>query len=161
MFKSILPTRRVPSTDFTMITSLQDVSNTKENYPSLGVAPQPTSRNMKNTFAGRKASIQLYDKKKRIDTKNNKDQNPPSPVEPVEMNQAFDQLLVSARLGIRLNSSHFRLTRMIYKFHRTSDLNSQAWTLQSRPPCSSRLRSSPSNHEKLPLFFRVLQGVAR
>lgn len=95
MFKSILPTRRVPSSDFSMVTSLQE---TKENYPSLGVAPQPAGRNPKSTF--RKASSQLYDRKKRTEPKAGKGQDSSSSVEPAQMNQAFDQLLVRPDLSV-------------------------------------------------------------
>lgn len=91
-----------------MVTSLQDVSNTKENYPSVEAVPQPTNRGMKNTFGTARPHTNLNDKKKRTDAKGNKDQGPPSPAEPIEMNQAFDQLLVSSHLVNLLNFfSHF------------------------------------------------------
>jgi hypothetical protein len=79
-----------------MVTSLQDVSNSaKENYPSLGAAQQPANRSRKNTLV--KTGAHVNDKKKGAESKT-KDQVPPSPIEPAEMDQAFDQLLVSARL---------------------------------------------------------------
>ncbi len=84
-----------------MVTSLHDVSNTKENYASIGAVPQPTNRSIRNTFGTARANANVTDKKKRADTKANKDQNPSSSVEPVEMNQAFDQLLVSGNRLLR------------------------------------------------------------
>lgn len=117
MFKSILPTRRVPSTDFSMVTSLQEA---KENYPSLGVAPQPAGRNPRNTF--RKASSQLYDRKKLTEPKNDREQDSVSPEEPAQTNQAFDQLLVRPDLSVRDGFVHLSpLIRMIFKSLQTSD----------------------------------------
>ncbi|KXN88618.1 GTPase-binding protein rid1 [Leucoagaricus sp. SymC.cos] len=92
MFKSILPSRRPPSSDFTMVTSLQDVSNSKENYPSIGMGPQPTNRGAKNTLGTGKTGAHLTDKKKRTESRN-MGQYLPSPIEQVEMDHAFDQLL--------------------------------------------------------------------
>ena len=51
MFKSILSSRRIPSSDFDMLTSLGDPAlNGKENYPALAITtnvPTTKSRNDK------------------------------------------------------------------------------------------------------------------
>ncbi|KAF9007579.1 armadillo-type protein [Cyathus striatus] len=81
MFKSILPSRRVPSSDFTMVTTLNDVSNDKENCPGV---PQSATvgRTTKPAPSLGKGHPQQNEKKKRHD-----------PRKPSETNQEFDKLL--------------------------------------------------------------------
>lgn len=78
MFKSILPSRRIPSSDFTMLTTLDDSAlNGKENYPALAIStnvPTAKSRNDKTQ-------------------KKSKSKEQPV-VEGVDMEQEFDRLLV-------------------------------------------------------------------
>ena len=69
MFKSILPSRKMSDGDFFMITS--PVDSHKENYPAM---PPPASTTAK--------------------TKTKKSKGKESPVEAMETEQAFDQLLV-------------------------------------------------------------------
>ncbi|KAF5391700.1 hypothetical protein D9757_002552 [Collybiopsis confluens] len=85
MFKSILPSKRIPSSDFTMITSLGDVSNGKENQPGSNVLAQPP----KNAKAGAKGSSKGMSDKKKLGNLKGKDQAPSGE----DMNDAFDQLL--------------------------------------------------------------------
>lgn len=72
MFKSILPSRKLPDGDFLMVTSPLDGS--KENYPALTTTTNMTTK---------------------LKVKKSKSRD--SPVEPVATEQAFDQLLVRAR----------------------------------------------------------------
>jgi hypothetical protein len=73
MFKSILPSRKVPDGDFFMVTPPAD--SLKENYPALGTA-----------------STNHAPKAKTEKRKKSKDQETPPDVAVTE--QAFDQLLV-------------------------------------------------------------------
>ncbi|KAI0076019.1 hypothetical protein K474DRAFT_1313687 [Panus rudis PR-1116 ss-1] len=74
MFKSILPSRRLPATEFTMVTTLGDSAvNGKENYPALATTTNIT-----------KPRAEKHKKSK--STKDVKDNAP-------DMEQAFTQLL--------------------------------------------------------------------
>ena len=83
MFKGILPSKRIPSTEFTMVTSLGDISNGKENVPDP--VPAVPAKPSKVTA--------LKDKAKHEKSKSMKALQDFS-VEPVATNQAFDRLLV-------------------------------------------------------------------
>ncbi|TFK33227.1 armadillo-type protein [Crucibulum laeve] len=88
MFKNILPSKRVPSTEFSMITSLADTTNFKENHPSTGtVQPLVTSKSKPVTMS--KGFAPVDGKKKKGDNKKAKEK----PIESVGMEQAFDRLL--------------------------------------------------------------------
>lgn len=82
MFKGILPSKRISSSEFTMVTSLGDISNGKENLPA-----DPA-----NTSLGNKPLKALQPK-----TKHEKSKSAKVPqdaiTEPQGMNQAFDQML--------------------------------------------------------------------
>ncbi|KAF8071848.1 armadillo-type protein [Lyophyllum atratum] len=85
MFKGILPSKRISSSDFTMVTTLGDL-NGKENLPTA--APQVA----KNTKLAPKGQGQAVEKKKRGDNKKPKEvleQQSDGPT----MIQAFDRLL--------------------------------------------------------------------
>ena len=87
MFKGILPSKRLPSTEFTMVTSLGDISNGKENVPD------PVS-----TVPAKPSKVATYkDKAKHEKSKSVKTLQDFS-VEPIVTNQAFDKLLVSGIL---------------------------------------------------------------
>ena len=89
MFKSILPSRRVPSTDFTIITNLVE-SQGKENQPTqLVQIPADKARSASKGF------MQIHEKKKKADAKRSKDVSPPET--PIS-GEAFDKLLVSCRM---------------------------------------------------------------
>ncbi|KAF5382020.1 hypothetical protein D9615_004437 [Tricholomella constricta] len=87
MFKGILPSKRISSSDFTMITTLGDL-NGKENLPT------PTPQTVKGPKATNKGQGQGLDKKKRGDNKKVKETQD-VPTDGPAMNQAFDRLLVS------------------------------------------------------------------
>lgn len=89
-----------------MVTSLNDVSNTvKENYPNLGIGQQPLNRSMKNTLHNNKIGTSLNERKKKLDK--NKDQFSSLTVNEVEMDNAFDQLLVCVLVvNVQVGSSH-------------------------------------------------------
>lgn len=74
MFKSILPSKKVPDAEFHMITP--PVDSSKENYPAF--APANTGKTR-------------LDKPKKSKSKDT------TPVEPAAMEEAFDRLLVGAR----------------------------------------------------------------
>ncbi|KAJ7592936.1 armadillo-type protein [Mycena floridula] len=83
MFKNILPSKRVPSSDFTMITPLRDADiNSKENQPHKSTGPAKSSGPVSKGFAP------SFEKRKRANTKG-KDEF----VQVLGMNQAFDKLL--------------------------------------------------------------------
>lgn len=97
MFKSILPVKRIPSSDFTMVTPLTDsqtMPNGKENHPGSAMVAStalPTqSKGVRQTLVAPKGLPQPNEKKKRVEGKKAKEQS----IEPIGTNQAFDKLLV-------------------------------------------------------------------
>ena len=97
MFKSILPVKRIPSSDFTMVTPLTDsqaMPNGKENHPGSAIVtptPLPTQgRGIRQALAAPKGLPQPNERKKRSETKKTREE----PTELVGTNQAFDKLLV-------------------------------------------------------------------
>lgn len=87
MFKGILPSRRAPSGDFTVITNIVD-DRAKENQPGQTQMPATKGRTATKGF------LQMNEKKKKIDSKKNKDSAPikhDTPISP----QEFNKLLVS------------------------------------------------------------------
>ena len=90
MFKSILPSKRVPSTDFSIITDLVDGQG-KENLPTQSVQPQILANKARSVNKG---FMQTHEKKKKAEPKRSKDISPPeTPI----TGEAFDKLLVSCR----------------------------------------------------------------
>ncbi|KAF8656259.1 hypothetical protein AX16_002695 [Volvariella volvacea WC 439] len=90
MFKNILPSKRIPSSDFTIVTPSPDsLPNGKENQPGVGMLP-PVSPNAKGTRQVLAINKIQANEKKRTE-KNNKDQTKPSDIPGT--NQAFDKLL--------------------------------------------------------------------
>ena len=71
MLKSILPSRKVPDADFTMVTSPPEPANGKENYPTI-----PTN------LARLRGDKSKKSKGKEV-------------IQDVQTEQAFDKLLVS------------------------------------------------------------------
>lgn len=87
MFKGILPSKRISTSEFTMVTSLGDISNGKENLPSDAVQPAKPPKAPANK------------------SKSKTPQNTTG--EPQVTSQAFEKLLVSPVLSsTRLSSSH-------------------------------------------------------
>ncbi|KAG6373393.1 hypothetical protein JVT61DRAFT_6542 [Boletus reticuloceps] len=86
MFKGILPSKRLPSTEFTMVTSLDDISNGKENVPDplsvVPAKPQKMTVHKDRVKHGKSKSVKAL-------------QDFAVEVEPVVTNQAFDKLLAS------------------------------------------------------------------
>jgi hypothetical protein len=97
MFKSILPSKKVPDADFFMVTSPTLPSEgAKENYPALATTTNTTKIRA--------------EKPKKSKTKD-------LPMEPVAMEQAFDKLLVSLHYtchGTKVDSNYFQ--RMSFRF---------------------------------------------
>jgi len=88
MFKSILPSKRIPSGEFTFVTPLAGDGLGKENMPTSQASGATKGR------TGPKGFIQTTEKKKKLEIKKTKDLNlvEPSLVSP----QAFDKLLVKS-----------------------------------------------------------------
>lgn len=74
MFKSILPSKRLPDSDFFMVTPTSPTEGSKENFPALAPATNTTKTRV--------------EKPRKSKTKD-------ATIEPVAMEQAFDKLLVS------------------------------------------------------------------
>lgn len=91
MFKGILPSRRIPSGDFTIITNLVD-DHAKENQYNPSGQTQVTATKGRT---GTKGFLQMNEKKKKSDSKKANDSAPKQvsdvPISP----QEFDKLLVS------------------------------------------------------------------
>jgi hypothetical protein len=94
MFKGILSSRRIASSDFTMITPLGDANaGGKENLPGTAVAPPlGVHKNTKVAPAADKGYVQASDKKKRGESK--KGNGDGYHLQGPTMNKAFDRLLV-------------------------------------------------------------------
>lgn len=132
MFKGILPSKRVASSDFTMVTPLLE-TNGKENLPGV-VVSSAAQKSTRSALAVNKVQMQVLGKKKRADVKNVNNLD----LEGAGMNQAFDRLLVRKPLFV---ISYGYLTalvfRMIYKYPLLCDLNLLEWMLLSKRPCSN------------------------
>jgi hypothetical protein len=94
MFKGILPAKRIPSTEFSMVTNLAEASG-KENMPGGAVLPPPSKGTRQATATKGLGLGQPQDKKKRGDAKKGKVTPEPQPLDAPDMNMAFDKLLVS------------------------------------------------------------------
>ena len=82
MFKSILPSRKMPDADFLIVTPQTD--SHKENYPALSSAPATT----------------------KTKSKKSKDKDTPMVIDAEQTEQAFDELLVrDAQCWFRLKRS--------------------------------------------------------
>jgi hypothetical protein len=92
MFKGILPSKRVSSSDFTMVTPLLDI-NGKENLPGVSAPFSAAQKSTKSVLVANKTQIQIPEKKKRGEVKKGTDFKHQD-VEGSGMNQAFDRLLV-------------------------------------------------------------------
>lgn len=101
MFKGILPSKRIVSSDFTMVTNFGDPgANGKENQP--GTLPPPGAlKGTKPALSMSKGFAQSYEKK-RTET-----QDKDRPTEVLGMNQAFDKLLVCLPTLFAIRYIHF------------------------------------------------------
>lgn len=104
MFKGILPSRRIPSGDFTIITNLVD-DHAKENQYNLSSQTQAPGTKGRT---GTKGFLQMNEKKKKSDSKKADDPAPKRVPETLISPQEFDKLLVSCYhhfLSFNINSS--------------------------------------------------------
>lgn len=152
MFKGILPPRRAPSPEFTIVNPL--VENGKENLPNpLARRPEAPSQtsNGKVAVAPRSTKATTTQDK----SKHRKGDVPPHTAPATaSTDREFDRLLVRACHG-SMSSDHPALGLIsISCVHRTickslprSVQSSRAWSLPLRLPCSSRLTSS-TRHQR-------------
>lgn len=118
MFKGILPSRRIPSGDFTIITNLVD-DHAKENQYNLSSQTQVPAKGR----TGTKTFLQMNEKKKKSDSKNSAPtQVPHTPISP----QEFDKLLVRYYY-LPIAAVHV-WCRTISKFLHPWDLSFMEWT---------------------------------
>ncbi|KAF8183389.1 armadillo-type protein [Pholiota molesta] len=89
MFKGILPSRRVPSGDFTIITNLVD-SQGKENQPNLPSQPRMPATKGRSVSKG----FLTGERKKKTDTKRSKDTPVLDMLDTPISGEAFDKLLL-------------------------------------------------------------------
>ena len=103
MFKGILPPRRVPSPEFTIVSPL--VENGKENLPASPALHPEASQNGKVTVAAKsgKAAAAAQDKSKR-----KKGGDTPSHTAPITIStdREFDRLLVRTICGGPIAIAH-------------------------------------------------------
>ena len=118
MLKSILPSRKIPDADFTMVTAApaDEVANGKENYPAVT-----------SNFSRLRGDKSKKSKGKEVN-------------QGIHMEAAFDKLLVSRLLPAALAPQFIFLThatthRTTSKSHPRSDQSSRRWSLPSRPRC--------------------------
>jgi hypothetical protein len=91
MFKGILPSRRIPSGDFSIITNLVDDHAKENQYNPSGQTQLPVTKG----HTGTKGFLQMNEKKKKAASKKANDFAPtPVPQTPINP-QEFDKLLVS------------------------------------------------------------------
>jgi hypothetical protein len=88
MFKGILPSRRIPSGDFSIITNLID-DHTKENRCD------PSNQMQVSATKGRTGAKGFLEKKKKSDSKKANDPAPKQVPDALISPQEFDKLLVS------------------------------------------------------------------
>ncbi|KAI0342708.1 hypothetical protein BDW22DRAFT_1357179 [Trametopsis cervina] len=128
MFKSILPSRKIPDAEFFMVTSpTSPTEGSKENYPALNTTTNTT--------------------KSRAE-KPKKSKSKESPVEPVAMEQAFDKLLdelqIPETLRPRLATMEKSVKAAMLKSSATLSKGSAGAML---PPASPHgLRKAHSSH---------------
>lgn len=137
MFKGILPPRRVPSSEFIIVTPLAE--NGKENLPSSPARPEAASPNGKAAAPTKSGKAVTQDKSKR-----KKGDIPHTAPAMNSTDREFDRLLVGARhRSLPAKPPLCSLScRMISRSRPRSVRSSLAWILQSRQPCSSHLKYS-------------------
>jgi hypothetical protein len=137
MFKGILASKRVASSDFTMVTPLLD-TNGKENLPGVGAPFFVAQKSTRSALTANKAQMQVQEKKKRAEVKKEKD-GKDQDFEGLGMNQQFDKLLVRKPLSmIPYRNLTYPVTfRMICKYLTLCGPNLLEWMLPSKRPCSN------------------------
>ncbi|KAL0067951.1 hypothetical protein AAF712_005120 [Marasmius tenuissimus] len=129
MFKSILPSKRIPSSDFTMLTALAESGQPtgKENQPGLN----NTQAGPAQAKTGKPGLLSKgFPEKKRRDTKS-KDPG-------LEMNQAFDQLLdelqIPSTLRPKLAGMDSNVKAAMLKSSQGMNLTVKGSTTSQTPP---------------------------
>ena len=143
MFKGILPPRRVPTPEFTIVSPL--IENGKENLPTSPALHPEASPIGKVAVKSGKAAAAAQDKPKR-----KKGGDVPPNTAPIAnfTDREFDRLLVRA-IAVVSQSHCSRFRRTTSKFHPRFARSLLAWSRPSRRPCSSHLRSScPAPHRR-------------
>ncbi|EAU85331.2 hypothetical protein CC1G_07601 [Coprinopsis cinerea okayama7 len=125
MFKGILPSKRDPTAEFTVLTTLANVPQNKENVPYGALAPQGTKRGP----AG------LIPKKKRSASKKPKE----SPVEPPETDEAFDKLLDELQIPPSLRPKLLGMDSTV-----KAEMIKSSQVLTLNPPPSAPAQAPPS-----------------
>ncbi|KAI5983410.1 armadillo-type protein [Pisolithus albus] len=128
MFKGILPSKRISSSEFTMVTGLSDISNGKENLPvETSIATQ-----------GSKTLKAPQSKAKHERSRSNK-ASQDAAVGPQAMNQAFDKLLDELQIPPTLRP---KLTNMDTSVKAAMLKSSRVLT--TNPPVSATPAAQPS-----------------
>ncbi|KAF8843694.1 hypothetical protein BDN67DRAFT_944797 [Paxillus ammoniavirescens] len=140
MFKGILPSKRISSSEFTMVTSLGDISNGKENVPDpvAAVPPKPT-----------KAT--LHRDKGRNENSKSRKASQDAPVEPVVMNQAFDQLLDELQIPSTLRPKLANMDAIV-----KAAMLKSSYVLTTNPPAPTAAPSTPRTVRKA----RSIESIA-
>ncbi|KAI6125038.1 armadillo-type protein [Pisolithus croceorrhizus] len=131
MFKGILPSKRISSSEFTMVTSLGDISNGKENLPVEASSATQASKTLKVPQS----------KAKHEKSKSNK-ASQDAAVAPQVMNQAFDRLLdelqIPPTLRPKLTNMDTSVKAAMLKSSRVVTANPPANTTPTAQPFAPR-----------------------
>ena len=157
MFKGILPSRRIPSGDFSIITNLVD-DHAKENQYN------PSSQTQSPITKGTKGFLQMNEKKKKSASKKANDSAPtPVPQTPIS-SQEFDKLLVSFHplfLLVNSNSSLVQDDLQIPSSLRPKLYGMDASVKAAMIKSSQTLATTPSVDHSDPTTPRVNKSLRR
>lgn len=128
MFKGILPSKRISSSEFTMVTNLGDISNGKENLPVEASSATQASKTLKAP----------QNKAKHEKSRSNK-ASQDAAVGPQAMHQAFDKLLDELQIPPTLRP---KLTNMDTSVKAAMLKSSRVLT--TNPPLSATPAAQPS-----------------
>ncbi|KDR78820.1 hypothetical protein GALMADRAFT_137817 [Galerina marginata CBS 339.88] len=132
MFKGILPSRRVPSGDFTIITNLVE-GHGKENQPSL---PSQTQVPVTKARTASKGFMLTSERKKKSDTKKSKDtQISDAPVSGEAFDKLLDDLQIPSTLRPKLYGMDASVKAAMIKSSQTMSISP---VLSDSPPSSPR-----------------------
>lgn len=93
MFKGMLSSKRIASSDFTMVTNLSDEASKENAQPATAALPIAAKLGKPAPGIG-KGLVKGHYRKRTADSQSHKPEVPPQPAPGMEMNFAFDQLLV-------------------------------------------------------------------
>ncbi|KAG6334491.1 hypothetical protein ID866_4602 [Astraeus odoratus] len=128
MFKGILPSKRISSSEFTMLTSLGDISNGKENLPTESANAVQTAKPSKAPPSKGK-----HDKSK--PSKSSRE----TVVAPQAMNQAFDKLLDELQIPSTLRPKLANMDATV-----KAAMLKSSHVLTTNPPPSGATTTRPS-----------------